>query len=127
MLRGLKITMVVFGTILGIEGVLDIALPAQRAQGMGLDQCASQAQMPLAILGATWVVAGLWIIIGARDPVRNLHAVKLALSLPLALLLALVVLAVRGDVSLQDVAIDIGFDALFFVLFLVFYPRPLAQ
>jgi hypothetical protein len=122
-LRGLKITMFVFGAILAVEGILDIAAPVQRAQGMGLGECAAHAQMPMAILGATWLVAGIWTIIGARDPMRHLSTVKLALSLPLVLLLALLGLALRGDVALQDVAIDIAADALFFVLFLVFYPR----
>lgn len=123
MLRGLKITMVVFGAVLGIEGILDIALPMQRAAGMGLGQCASQAQLPMAVLGATWLVAGVWTIVAARDPLRHLNWVKFALTLPLVLLLALAGAALRGDVAFRQVAVDIGFDALFVVLFAVFFPR----
>lgn len=122
-MRGLKVTLVVFGAILCIEGILDIALPVQRAAGMGLGQCASQARLPMAILGATWLVAGGWTIAAARDPLRNLNSVKFALTLPLALLLALAGAALRGDVAFRQVAIDIGFDALFLALFIVFFPR----
>jgi hypothetical protein len=115
--------MVVFGAILAIEGILDIALPVQRAAGMGLGQCASQAQLPMAILGATWLVAGVWTIVGARDPLRHLNWVKFALTFPFVLLMALAGAALRGDVPFRQVAIDIVFDALFVVLFIVFFPR----
>ena len=123
MLRGLKITMVVFGAILGIEGVLDIALPVQRAAGMGLGECASLAQLPMTVLGATWLVAGAWTIAGARDPLRHLNWVKFALTFPLVLLLALTGAALRGGVAFRQVAVDIVVDALFVVLFIVFFPR----
>jgi hypothetical protein len=123
MLRGLKITMSIFGAVLCIEGLLDIVFPAQRAEGMGLGQCASQARLPMLILGASWLVAGASTIAGARDPLRQLNLVKFALAFPLALLLVLVVAIARGYVPVQRVAIDIGFDALFFALFFIFYPR----
>lgn len=122
-MRGLKIAMVAFGAILLLEGVLDLALPVQRAAGLGLGQCASHAQLAMAVLGATWVVAGAWTIAAARAPSRHLAWVKFALTLPLALGLALSGAALRGYVSFRQVAPDIGFDALFVVLFAAFYPR----
>jgi hypothetical protein len=123
MRRGLEVTMAVFGAILCIEGTLDIALPEARAVGMGLDGCASHAQLPMAILGATWLAAGAWIVAGARDPIRHLDRVKFALAFPIVLLLTLTGAALRGHVAFSQVAIDMGFDALFAVLFFVFYPR----
>ena len=123
MSRGLKMTMVLLGGVLCIEGTLDIALPAQRAAGMGLDKCASNAQLPMAILGATWIAAGAWTAAGARDPLRHLNWVKFALTLPLMLLVALVVEVLRGDVTFQGVAVDAAFNALFVTLFIIFYPR----
>lgn len=80
--RGLKLTMFVFGAIVAMEGILDVALPVQRAAGMGLTQCASQAQLPMAVLGATWLAAGVWTIAAARDPLRHLSWVKFALTFP---------------------------------------------
>ncbi|HET8938304.1 MAG TPA: hypothetical protein VFN67_32895 [Polyangiales bacterium] len=124
MLRALKITMSVFGAILAIEGILDIALPEQRALGMGLEQkFAQHAQMPMTILGATWLAIGAWIIVGARDPLRHINWVKFVLTFPLVLLLVLVSSALRGHVSFQQILVDLVFDALFFVLFLAFYHR----
>jgi hypothetical protein len=123
MLRGLKVTMVVFGAVVCIEGILDIALPVQRAAGMGLDQCAAHAQLPMVVLGATWLVGGAWTIAAARDPLRHLNWVKFALTFPLVLLLALTGAALRGDVAFRQVVIDIAFDAFFVVLFIVFFPR----
>jgi len=123
MLRWLKITMVVFGAILALEGILDLALPVQRAAGMGLGECASHAQLPMAVLGATWIVVGTWTIVAARDPSRHLNWVKFAVTFPLVLLLALAAAALRGDVALRQVAIDIVVDGLFVALFIAFYPR----
>ncbi len=123
MLRGLKVTMVVFGAILALEGILDIVLPVQRAAGMGLGECAPHAQLPMAILGATWLATGAWTIAAARDPLRHLNWVRFTLTFPLVLLLTLAGAALRGDVAFRQVAIDIGVDALFVMLFLVFYPR----
>jgi hypothetical protein len=122
-LRGLQITMALFGVILVLEGGLDIALPVQRAEGMGLAQCAQSAQLPMTILGATWLLCGGWLLAAVRDPLRHLDAVKLALAFPLVLLLALVGAVLRGYIAFQQIAVDIGFDVLFFVLFLVFFPR----
>jgi hypothetical protein len=55
--------------------------------------------------------------------VRHLNWVKFAITFPLALLMALAGAVLRGAVPLRQVAVDITFDALFVVLFCVFYPR----
>jgi hypothetical protein len=77
----------------------------------------------MAILGATWLTAGAWTIAAARDPFRHLNWVRFAVTFPFVLLVTLTGLTLRGDVAVSQVAVDIGFDALFVVLFLVFYPR----
>ncbi len=115
--------MIILGAILCVEGVLDMVFPTQRAAGMGLGRCASQAQVPVTILGATWIAAGAWTIAGARDPVRHLSWVKFILTLALMLILALSGAVVRGNVPFRAVAIDIGVNALFVALLLAFYPR----
>ncbi len=115
--------MAVFGAVLSIEGILDIVLPVPRAAGMGLGDSASHAQLAMAILGATWLAAGLWIIIASRDPLRHRNWVKFALTLPLVLLFALTGAVLRGHVAFRQVAIDIIVNVIFIVLFLVFYPR----
>jgi hypothetical protein len=123
MLRGLKITMIVFGAVLVIEGILDIAFPTQRAAGMGLGECAAQATLPMFVLGASWVAAGAWTVAAGLDPLRNLSWVKFALTLPSALLVVLLLAAALGKVPLAKIAVDLVFDALFITLTLVFYPR----
>ena len=92
--------MVILGAILCVEGVLDMVFPVQRAAGMGLGQCASQAQLPVALLGATWIAAGAWTIAGARDPLRHLNWVRFTLTLAVMLILALLGAVLRGNVAL---------------------------
>lgn len=122
-MRKLKAMMIVFGAILAIEGLLDLVFPVQRAAGMGLGPCAEHAQLPMAVLGATWLVAGVWSIASARDPLRHLNWVKFVLTLPLALMLGLLLAVLRGDVAGRQVAVDIAVDAFFVLAFVAFYPR----
>lgn len=126
-MRKLKITMTVFGAILALEGILDVALPIERAAGMGLGTCAQQAVLPVIVLGATWFVLGAWLIVAARDPSRHLSWVKFAISLPLALMLGLGLVALRGAVAVRQIALELALNALFVVLLLAFYPRERAS
>jgi len=114
--------MFVFGAVLVLEGILDIVLPTERAAGLGLEECSSQAQLVMAVLGVSWMLAGAGILLTARDPLRHLSWVRFALSFPLALLLALAGTVIVGDVGFETVAVDIAVNLLFVALFLAFYP-----
>ncbi len=122
MARGLKWAMILFGVVLVVEGVLDIVAPESRARQMGLGAAAAHAQLPMTILGATWVAAGLWVIVSARQPLRHINWVRFAITLPLLLLAALVCSWLRGTVAFQQVAADMAFDVLFVGVFLLLYP-----
>jgi len=121
--RALKIAMFLFGAVLALEGTLDIVLPEQRAKMLGLADAAEHAQLPMAILGATWIASGLWVIVAAGDPRRHLDCLKFAITLPALLFAALAYSALRGCVAFGQVSIDLAFDALFVLVFLALYPR----
>ena len=122
-LRKLKITLILLGGVLLVEGGLDVAMPAHRAAGIGLARCGSDARFALAILGATWIALGGWIVAAARDPLRHLNCVKLAITLPLVLSAALIASVLRGDAAFREVAGEIAFNALFATLLVLFLPR----
>ncbi|MBV9946748.1 MAG: hypothetical protein JOZ69_07870 [Myxococcales bacterium] len=91
--------------------------------GMGMEDCASHARLPMEILGSTWLVLGVWTLIASREPLAHLNWVRFAVSFPFVLLFALLASALKGDVPLRLVAPDLGFNVLFVVLFIVFFPR----
>jgi hypothetical protein len=121
--RRFQITMAIFGAILGIEGILDMAIPVARAAGMGLGLCAEQAQLAMSVLGATWLVVGAGIILAARNPSRNYGWVNFVVALPIALILGLVLAALRGGVAIRQIALELGLNALFVMLLITFFPR----
>lgn len=123
----LKITMAVFGAILGIEGLLDLTFPIQRAAGLGLKACATQAQLALTVLGATWLVVGGWIIAAACDPVRHRSWVHFVITMPVALMLALLLAAARGSVAIREIAVEMALNGVFLLLFIAFLPRSAAK
>jgi hypothetical protein len=125
--RKLKITMAIVGAILAVEGILDVAFPIPRAAGMGLGHCARQAQLPVIVLGVTWFAVGVWIIVTARDPLRHRSWVKFTLTLPFALMFALVLAAWRGIVAVREIALELALNALFAALLIAFAPRGQAR
>ena len=119
MLRALKIVMALFGGVLAIEGLLDLIVPGQRAVGLGLERCIEYAPMAMAVLGATWIALGIFILSAARNPLQNISWVRLCAAMPVVLMGALVLTVVRSAATWTQIAPDVGFDVLFAVLFLV--------
>ncbi len=123
MIRALKVIMVILGLILVLEGLADIAMPAQRAQLMGPVENSRVVEFYLTVLGATWVAAGLWAVAAARDPLRHVSWIKFAITLLVLLSGALLYSAARGYVSFGQVAIEVGLDVVLAAALFAFYPR----
>jgi uncharacterized protein YjeT (DUF2065 family) len=117
----LKLTMFLFGLVLVIEGLLDLVIPEQRAKLVGLSD-ASHPALVLSILGATWIAAGAWIMVGARDPQRHRALLGLAISLTALLLIALFICAQRGGVPFGEIRVDLFVNAAFLAVLLVTRP-----
>jgi uncharacterized protein YjeT (DUF2065 family) len=118
--KALKVVMIIFGLVLVLEGLLDIAIPGQRASAIGPG--GSSVMFFMTILGATWVAAGFWVVAAGRNPARHINWVKFAITLPVLLSIVLVFSIVRGYVGLDQVAIDLVLDAAFALTFLALYP-----
>jgi hypothetical protein len=117
----LKLTMFLFGVVLVIEGVLDLVVPGQRAKLVGLSD-SSHPALVLSILGATWVSAGAWIIVGATDPKRHRALLGLAMTLPALLILGLTICARRGGVAFGEISVDLIVNAAFLAALLATRP-----
>jgi hypothetical protein len=119
MQRLLQVVLALFAIALTLEGLLDLALPIERAQGLGLGDRASQAQLAMEILGATWFAAGICTLAILRDPAAHPSWLRFLVVLPLSLVVALGIAVVRGHARFADVAIDLVVDVVFATLIAV--------
>ncbi|MBN1855628.1 MAG: hypothetical protein JW846_01585 [Dehalococcoidia bacterium] len=119
----LKVITVTLGIILIAEGLLDIVMPEQRLSLMGTGENASHVLAYMTILGATWVAAGIWVVVAGRDPLRHIDSMKFVITLPLLLAFALAYSTIKGYVTFDQVAVDLVVDILFALVLFVLYPR----
>jgi hypothetical protein len=125
MVRALRVTMTVYGAILVLFGLGLIFMPDQIAGIGGITDIPSYGKWTMAVLGATFVAACVWVIAAGRDPLQHIYWVKFVITLPFLLLVINIYSIIRGYISFSHVAACIALDVIFAVLFLVFYPwRP---
>lgn len=122
MIRAVKVIMAIFGSVLILEGLLDVVMPAQRASMFEPGGSSASVLFYMTILGATWVAAGIWVVAASRDPARHVSAVKFVITLPTLLSMALIFSILRGYVGLGQVIIELALDAFFALSLLALYP-----
>jgi len=81
MIRMLKTAMTVYGLGNGVFGVLYLVAPNELASMQGAETTSAYLTSTKMTLGAGLSVAGAFILIAARDPVRRLLWVKFAIAL----------------------------------------------
>jgi hypothetical protein len=78
MIRALRIVMIVWGAIGILMGLAFIFIPEQLRSMMGYETGPAYIKYFLAALGVAWVVLSTFIIIAARDPLKNISWVQAA-------------------------------------------------
>lgn len=81
MVRMLKTTMTLYGLGNGVFGVLYLVAPDELASMQGAETTSAYLTSTKMALGAGLAVAGAFILIAARDPVRRVLWVKFAIAL----------------------------------------------
>lgn len=122
MRRALKVTLIVFGAVLILEGLIDIIIPDQRARLMGLGEIAGYVKLLMAILGATWVAVGVWLIVAGREPLLHINWVKFAITKCILVVVVSLSSIILGYVNFSQGGPLVILDAVFAVAFLAFYP-----
>ena len=77
----LKATMILYGLGNAVFGVLYLVAPDQLALMQGAESASAYLTSTKMALGAGLAVAGVFIVIAARDPVKRLLWVKFAIAL----------------------------------------------
>ncbi len=121
-MRNLKVALVIFGAIHMVQGIVLIVAPDRVAELSGFGELATYVPYIMALLGSTFIAAGVWFIITGLDPLRNINGVRFAI-LWAGLLLVIQLYAVAKDyIVFSQTWTEIALTAIFTVAFLVFYP-----
>ena len=130
MIRGLKVTLIVFGAISILTGLAHIIFPYQLLSMMGFgeipDVCRPVAYV-MAMVGISFIAPGVWLIAAGRDPLRHITWVKFAILWCILAVVAGLYSITQGVVDFSQVGMVIILDAVFAVVFLALYPYRAAR
>ncbi len=115
----LKIALIIFGALHIAQGIVLIVAPDRAAEFTGFEEIAA---FFLAIIGATFVAAGVWFAISGLDPLGNINGVRFAVLWASLLLVIQLYSLGQGYVDFSQIWPGVVESAVFTVAFLVFYP-----
>jgi hypothetical protein len=122
MLMALRVIMIIFGMVGILAGLGDIFLPVQAANMYGFGDIADYVRWIMALGGASFLAAGIWVIVVSRDPIKHIYWVKFLITKSLFFTVITAYTIIQGYVKYSQVGMLLILFALFSVLFLVFYP-----
>jgi hypothetical protein len=122
MVKALKVTMIVYAIVGILFGLAFIIIPDQMSDWFNVAVFTDFPKYILTLLAAQFLVVSAFLIMAARDPIRNILWVKLAIAHGIvdALVAAYALIRDYGDFSQIGAALII--HAVFAILLLVFYP-----
>ena len=122
MIRALKVVLIVFGVIEILLGLSLVIFTDQAASMAGISEVSGYLMYTMASLGMCLIAPSVFLIVAARDPLRHINWVKFAILWSILGVVGGLYSIVRGDVDFSHVGMQIIMDAVFAVLFLVYYP-----
>ena len=118
----LKVVLIVYGVVLLLMGLGGIILPEQVSGMFGVEEINDNILYMTMAVSVFSLVSGIWIIVAARDMLRNIIWVKFAITLAGLSAVLLAYSSLRGYIDFIQVLPAIILWIIFIVLFLVFYP-----
>ena len=124
MIKPLKVTMIVYAVIGIVFGLAFIFVPRQVGAMLGYEAGAGPASVPAmaAELGVSFVAAGIFFIIAARNPLKHILWVKYAIVFAILMLAALLYSLILGYTDFSHEGIGLIIHAVFAAALLAFYP-----
>ena len=122
MIKALRVVMIVWAAIAILLGLVYIFLPSQFADMIGFEHGPISTLYLLAMLGVTFVALGAFLIIAARDPLKNILWVQFAIAWAILAIAVEASSIGRGFVTFEQVGMGLIIDAVFAVALLALYP-----
>ena len=122
MVKALRVALIVYGAILLVLGLGGIILPGQVSGLFGIGDITYDIIYLAVIISTFSIVVGIWLIITGWDPLGHIYLVKFAITKTVLFVVVEVYLIIQGYIDFKQIAGGMILDAVFAVLFLVFYP-----
>lgn len=126
MVKALKVILIVFGALSALSGLMHIFFPEMLKAMIGLGEmpeACKPALMSMVMVGVSFIAAGVYLIIaGTKDILRHIYWIQFALLWAILAVAGEVYSVLMGYVTFNQVMPMIILDAVFFILFLIFYP-----
>jgi hypothetical protein len=79
MVKGLKVAMAVWAVVGILFGLGFVLAPEQLCSMFGFEKPPTYVPYFLALLGIAYIIAGVFVIIAARDPLKHIMWIQLAI------------------------------------------------
>lgn len=122
MTKALKVTMIVYGIIGILLGLVLVFVPDQMSTWFNAPALNDYEKYLSASIGLANIAAGVFIIMAARDPIKNISWVKFAIVWALFWVVTVVYGLVRGYVDFSEEGPALIINVIFAALFFAFYP-----
>ena len=127
MVKALKVTMIVYALIGILFGLAFLFVPRQTFAMFGNEAWPTSVAALAAELGASFVAAGIFLLIAARDPLKHILWVKYLIVLAILFFAANLYSVILGYSNFSDEVIGIIMNAVFAAALLAFYPWRVAK
>jgi hypothetical protein len=122
MIKGLKIAMIVWAVIGILYSLMFLFIPETLYPRLGLENAPASVPFFLAMLGNAYLVPSVFVILAARDPLKHILWVQLAIAWSILDLVAQLFYLIRGNINFGQAGPGMILDIVFVVAFLVLYP-----
>jgi hypothetical protein len=127
MIKALKVTMIVYGVIGILVGLMMIFIPKQMSEWFNAPTITDTVAINnihylLASFGLANIAAAAFLIMASRDPIKNIIWVKFAIVWALFGVVVVVYGLARDYVTFSQEGTALIIHAIFAILFFAFYP-----
>ena len=121
MVKALKGTMTAYGAVGLVFGLAYVLFPRQAAELFGVEDVTPYLLSTKTALGASLVAIGIFVIIAARDPIKNSLWVKYSITFAFFFFAVAVYSIVAGYTDFAQSIVGLIIHAAFGILQIVFY------
>jgi hypothetical protein len=122
MVKGLKVVMIVYAIIGILFGLAFIMIPDQMSDWFNVATVTGFPKYILTLLATTFIVVSVFLIMAARDPIRNILWVKFAIAHAIVDALVVVYAMIRDYGDFSQIGVALIIHVVFAILLLIYYP-----
>ena len=122
MIKALRVVLIVWAAIAILIGLVFIFFPSQLGSMMGYEKGSAYILYLLELLGVSHIAPCVFLIIAARDPLKNIMWVQLAITWAILVAVVAAYSIMRGFVTFGQEGTALIINAVFAVALLALYP-----